>query len=123
LFVASLTHLNRVKVIKRKFLTEKECQKAYAAYAINIDARWFDVTFTGPGETHEIIGANKSYRSGTNGVILRTVTMKTTEGKLRAVVYRGEGDDKPPLKESKQCHEETKIDDNGFHTSNMPPRY
>jgi hypothetical protein len=52
-------------------LTEKERQKAYAAYAINIDARWFDVTFTGPGE-------NKFYRSGINGVIFRTVTMKKT---------------------------------------------
>jgi hypothetical protein len=69
LFVASLTHLNQVNVIKGKFLTRKECQKAYAAYAVNIDARWFDVTFTGPGEMHEIIGANKSYRSGINGVI------------------------------------------------------
>jgi hypothetical protein len=72
-------------------MTGKICQKGYAAYAINIDAHWFDVTFTGPGETHEIIGANKSYRSGINGVIFRTVTMKTTEGKYRVVVYCGEG--------------------------------
>jgi hypothetical protein len=40
---------------------------------------------------HKIIGANKSYRSGVNGVIFRTVTMKTTEVKSMWVVYRGEG--------------------------------
>jgi hypothetical protein len=121
LVVASLTHSNQVKVIKGKFPTEKECQNAYAAYALNIDARWFDVVSTHPGEMHEIIGASKSYRSGIIGAISRTVTMKTTEGKYRVVVWRGEGDDKPPLNKSKQCHGETKTDDNGFHTSNMPP--
>jgi hypothetical protein len=53
----------------------------------------------------------------------RTMTLKTPEGKFRVVVYDGERDDKPPLKKSKQCHEETKIEDNGFHTSNMPPNF
>jgi hypothetical protein len=122
LFVASLIHSNQVKVIKGKFLTEKECQTAFAAYALNIDARWFDVVFTNAGEMHEIIGASKSYRFGMNGVIFRTVTMNTTEGKYRVVVYRGEGV-KPPVKKSKQCHEEIKIDDNGLQTSNMPPNF
>jgi hypothetical protein len=32
-----LTHI-RFEVIKGRFLAEKECQKVYAAYAVNIDA-------------------------------------------------------------------------------------
>jgi hypothetical protein len=86
-----LTYSYQVKVIEGKFLTKKECQKTYAAYAMKIDSKWFDVVLTSPGETHGIIGANKSYRSGIDGVIPRTITMKTTEWKFRVVVYRGEG--------------------------------
>ncbi|KAH0288199.1 hypothetical protein M436DRAFT_64595 [Aureobasidium namibiae CBS 147.97] len=79
-----------VKVYKNQYLSEKQCQKAYAAYALNIDNRWFDVKFGTVGEPYEIIGANKSFRSGINGVIFRTMTMKTTDVKFRVVVYRGE---------------------------------
>jgi hypothetical protein len=75
---------------QRKILDREAISKVYAYYALNIDARWFDVVFSGPDKTHEIIGANKSYRSGISGVISRTVTMKTTGGKFRIVVYRGE---------------------------------
>jgi hypothetical protein len=60
---------------------------------LNIDPRWFDVVFTCPDETHEIIGANKSYRSGVNGylVMFRIVTTKTFDGKFRVIIYGGEG--------------------------------
>ncbi|KAH0345808.1 hypothetical protein KCU83_g7649, partial [Aureobasidium melanogenum] len=80
-----------VKVHKNKFLTEGECKKAYAAYATNIELRWVEVKFGNIGDSCEMIGANKSYKSGINGVFFRTVTMACTNGKFKVSVYRGEG--------------------------------
>lgn len=91
MFLSCLTYTSQVKVQKGQYLTEKQGREDYALYALNIDPRWCDAIFGAPGESFEMTGINKSYKSGIKGVIFRTVTMKTSNEKYRVVIYRGEG--------------------------------